>query len=308
MLHNAGWIQKIFNAERLGMLPEEIQVLRQLAKDGYYFVIRSCNPSRAQWLRQAAAHGWGMIGKPVWLKIKSLKGVKFEGLVGFTKGNAEFRKTIKDLKEVKELPGSVKLDWLAAKGMSAKDVKVFEMHRGFNVPHVEDTEMMISHYFVDTGDAFIIVDRYGRPYLPDLDIVSIQRALGPGRFGPAGYKIGPAKPVSVLKGADNAEMSAFWNRRFAGSVRYPPSYQPFGWHGGGGGSAAFLGKVPSNFRPGIDVRSLGWNPEKPMEDLVVAVRGVEGLGDDVGYVTGWDKLGEFHKANAGMGEFRFELK
>ena len=55
------------------------------------------------------------------------------------------------------------------------------------------------------------------------------------------------------------------------------------------------------------MRKLGWNPEKPEEDLVVAVQGVANLGDDVGYVTGWDKLGEFTRANSGMGEFRFEV-
>ena len=41
---------------------------------------------------------------------------------------------------------------------------------------------------------------------------------------------------------------------------------------------------------------------------MVAVQGVANLGDDVGYVTGWDKLGEFTRANSGMGEFRFEVK
>jgi hypothetical protein len=307
-LKNLGWIHKIFNPERLGMLPEEIQVLRALAKDGYYFVIRSCNPTRAQWLRSARANGWGMIGKPVWLKIKSLKNVKFAGLVGFHKLDVEFYQTIEHLELVKELPASVRLPWLAQKGVSRDGVKVYRLTKNFNVAHVEDPEMMLTHYFVDTGDAFIIVDRFGRPYVPDLDIVSIQRAVGKGRFGPAGYNVGPAKPLTKFACADNAELSSYWNRRFANGVRYPPGYDPFGWHGGWGGSAAFTkSKLPKNFVPGIDVRKLGWNPEKPEEDLVVAVQGVANLGDDVGYVTGWDKLGEFTRANSGMGEFRFEV-
>jgi hypothetical protein len=311
-LKNQGWILKIFNPDNVGILPEELAVLRSLAKDGYYFVVRSCNPTRVKWLRQAAQNGWGMIGKPVWLKIKSLKNVKFEGLVGFAKKDVEFWQTIERLEVVKEVPSSVRLDWLAAKGMSAKDVKVYKLTKDFNVPHVEDAHMMLTHYFVDTGDAFIIVDRFGKPYVPDLDVVTIQRAMGGGRFGPPGYKIGPANPVTKFRGADNAEMSSFWNQRFR-SIRYPPGYEPFGWHGGWGGSAQFIKAVEKDengkilFDASMDVRSLGWNPEKPGEDLIVAIHGVEGLGDDVGYVKGWDKLGAFQRANSGMGEYRFEI-
>ena len=311
-LKNQGWILKIFNPDNVGILPEELAVLRSLAKDGYYFVIRSCNPTRVKWLRQAAQNGWGMIGKPVWLKIKSLKNVKFEGLVGFAKQDVEFWQTIEHLEVVKEVPSSVRLDWLAAKGMSAKDVKVYKLTKEFNVPHVEDAHMMLTHYFVDTGDSFIIVDRFGKPYVPDLDVVTIQRSLGRGRFGPPGYKIGPENPVTKFRGADNAEMSSFWNQRFR-SIRYPPGYEPFGWHGGWGGSAQFIKAVEKDengkilFDASMDVRSLGWNPEKPGEDLIVALHGVEGLGDDVGYVKGWDKLGAFQRANSGMGEYRFEI-
>ena len=58
----------------------------------------------------------------------------------------------------------------------------------------------------------------------------------------------------------------------------------------------------------MSVRSLGWNPEKPEEDLIVALKGVEDLGDSVGYVTGWNKLGMFQQANEGMGEWRFKVK
>jgi hypothetical protein len=311
-LKNQGWILKIFNPDNVGILPEELQVLRSLARDGYYFVVRSCNPTRVKWLRQAAQNGWGMIGKPVWLKIKSLKNVKFEGLVGFAKQDVEFWSTIEHLEVVKEVPSSVRLDWLAARGMSAKDVKVYKLTKDFNVPHVEDAHMMLTHYFVDTGDSFIIVDRFGKPYVPDLDVVTIQRAIGGGRFGPPGYKIGPANPVTKFRGADNAEMSSFWNQRFK-SIRYPPGYEPFGWHGGWGGSAQFVKAVQKDeqgnilFDASMDVRSLGWNPEKPGEDLIVAIHGVEGLGDDVGYVKGWDKLGAFQRANSGMGEYRFEI-
>lgn len=66
--------------------------------------------------------------------------------------------------------------------------------------------------------------------------------------------------------------------------------------------------MPNNFLPGIDVRKLGWNPEKPTEDLIAAAHGIANLGDDAGHVTGWDKLGKFQRANTGMGEFRFEIK
>ena len=46
MLKNSGWILNIRNADKLGLLEEEVEVLRKLALDGYYFVIRSCNPAR----------------------------------------------------------------------------------------------------------------------------------------------------------------------------------------------------------------------------------------------------------------------
>src|SRR6185437_3861471 len=165
----------------------------------------------AEWLKLARERGWGLIAKPVWIKIKSLKGVKFSGLVGFSKGDSEFRKTIKNLQQVSELPGNLDLGWLAARGMSKSDVKVFRLTRGFNVPHVEDAEMMLSHYFVDTGDAFVIVDRFGKPYIPDLDIVSIQRAIGRERYLPPGMNVGPKELATGYKGTDNAQLTSYWN-------------------------------------------------------------------------------------------------
>lgn len=302
-LKNAGWIKKINNAEKLGLLPEEIQVLRRLARDGYYFVIRSCNPERVTWLRAAARGGWGMLGKPVWLKIKSLRSGKFKGLVGFAKGDSTFARVTRNLHEVTELPKGFKLPWLSCGGM--QNARVYRVTRDFHIPKVDDAEMMLDHYFVDVGDAFVIVDRYGRPYIPDLDIVSIQRRLSSGGFGPPGYKIGPKKPVTEFITADDAQFSAYWNEYFS-KVGYPPGYMPFGWHGGRGGSSAFIGSTPAGFRPGIDVRSPGWNPETLTEDLIVAVKGVENLGDDVGYATGWHQLRQFHEANP-MGEWRFSI-
>lgn len=305
MLKNSGWLMQIRNAEKLGLLPEEVEVMRKLARDGYYFVIRSCNPARVEWLKLARDRGWGMIAKPVWLKIKSLKGVKFNGLVGFAKSDGEYRKTIKDLQNVAEIPAHLDLGWLAARGLSKTDVKVFRLTRGFNVPHVEDAEMMLSHYFVDTGDAFIIVDRFGKPYVPDLDIVTIQRAVGRGRYLPPGMNVGPKERATGFKGSDNAQLTAYWNAYFR-SVRYPKGYDPFGWHGGLAGSAGFFSKN-NKFDTAMGARSLGWNPEKPTEDLIVAVSGVENLKDQVGFVTGWDKLQAFQQANPGMGEWRFTV-
>ena len=52
-------------------------------------------------------------------------------------------------------------------------------------------------------------------------------------------------------------------------------------------------KWPENFRPGMDACKLGWNPEKPEEDRVAAVKGVADLGDDAGYLNGGDKLARF---------------
>lgn len=302
-LKNSGWIKKIASAEKLGLLPEEIQVLRQLARDGYYFVIRSCNPERVTWLRAAARGGWGMLGKPVWLKIKSLKTGKFKGLVGFGKGDSTYQRTIRNLEEVTELPKGFKLPWLPGGGLP--NARVYHLTREFHVPKVDDAAMMLDHYFVDVGDAFVIVDRYGRPYIPDLDIVSIQRRVSSGGFGPAGHNIGPKQPVTEFRGADDAQFSAYWNEYFS-KVGYPPGYKPFGWHGGRGGTAAFTGPTPPGFQPGMDARGLGWNPETPTEDLIVAVKGVENLGDDVGYATGWDQLQQFHQANP-MGEWRFSV-
>ena len=185
--------------------------------------------------------------------------------------------------------------------------------KNFNVPKVEDAHMMLTHYFIDTGDAFVIVDRFGKPYLSDLDVVTIQRRVGSGRFGPPGHNVGPVNPQTVYRGTDNAELSHHWNQTFKG-INYPQGYEPFGWHGGYQGSAGFIEdmvafeeRTGKKFEAWKDVRSLGWHPEKPMEDMVVAVHGVEGLGDDVGYVKGWDKLGQFQKANSGMGEYLFKI-
>jgi hypothetical protein len=313
VLKNQGWLHLITNPANLGFLPEELAVLRKLAQDGYYFVIRSCPPVRAEWLRAAAQSGWGIIAKPVWLKIKSLKDVKFAGLVGWSKQDVTYWNTIQNLTVVKEAPASLKLDWLAFKGMSAANVKIYRLNKNFNVPKVEDAEMMLNHYFVDTGDAFVIVDRFGKPYLSDLDVVTIQRSVGRGRFGPPGANVGPEVKMTQYRGTDNAEMSHHWNQVFKG-VRYPPGYEPFGWHGGFSGSAGFIEDVAKfekrtgkAFEPWQDARSLGWHPEKPKEDLIVAVHGVEGLGDDVGFVQGWTQLGDFQRANSGMGEFLFKV-
>ena len=323
VLKNQGWILKIINPANLGFLPEELAVMRRLAREGYYFVIRSCPAARVEWLRAAVQNGWGIIAKPVWLKIKSLKGAKFEGLVGFLKQDVGFWQTIEHLQLVKEAPASLKLEWLGFKGMSAANVKIYRLTKAFPIPKVEDAEMMLSHYFIDTGDAFVIVDRFGRPYLSDLDVVTIQRTVGPGRFGPPGHNVGPATHLTEFRGTDNAEMSHHWNQVFKG-INYPKGYEPFGWHGGYQGSAGFIEsladfekrtgaafQVTKDHIPGPllmgDVRSLGWHPEKPMEDMVVAVHGVEGLGDDVGFVKGWDKLGQFQKANSGMGEYLFKI-
>src|ERR1039458_6952972 len=322
-LKNEGWILKIINPANLGFLPEELEVLRKLARDGYYFVIRSCPAVRAKWLRAAVQNGWGIIAKPVWLKIKSLKGAKFEGLVGFLKHDVGFWQTIEHLQLVKEAPASLKLEWLGFKGMSAANVKIYRLTKAFPIPKVEDAEMMLSHYFIDTGDAFVIVDRFGRPYLSDLDVVTIQRMVGRGRFGPPGHNVGPATHLTEFRGTDNAEMSHHWNQVFKG-INYPKGYEPFGWHGGYQGSAGFIEsladfekrtgaafQVTKDHIPGPllmgDVRSLGWHPEKRSEDMVVAAHGVEGLGDDVGFVKGWDKLGQFQKANSGMGEYLFKI-
>jgi hypothetical protein len=42
--------------------------------------------------------------------------------------------------------------------------------------------------------------------------------------------------------------------------------------------------------------------------LIVALKGVDNPGDSVGYVTGWDKLSMFQQANAGLGDWRFQVK
>ena len=247
------------------------------------------------------------------MKTKSLKTTKFKGLVGFTKLDFEYANTIEHLQPVKDVPASLRLDWVTAKGLSPDNVKVYRLTKDFNVPHIEDPHMMLTHYFVDTGEAIIFVDRTGKPYLSDLDVVTIQRSMGGGRFGPPGANIGPANPLTTFRGGDNAEMTHFWNQRFKG-VRYPPGYEPFGWHGGWGGSAQFIEstakfqkRTGAPFEPWKDVRSLGWHPEKPAEDLIVAVRGVEHLNDDVGFVKGWDQLGHFQQANSGMGEYLFKV-
>ena len=53
------------------------------AVQGYYIVIRACNPERVEWLTWAARAGVRTLSKPLCIKAKSLKaGGYLKGLVG----------------------------------------------------------------------------------------------------------------------------------------------------------------------------------------------------------------------------------
>lgn len=309
-LKNTGWLKTLGTsvAEEMGILPEELTAFRRLADQGYYFVVRACNPERLRWLRWAQKAGARILSKPMWIKWKTLKSSRCcNGLVGMLKTDFAYANVIERLRPVAQthLPPGFNLKWIEnVMGNYPKPPKIYQVVQEFNVEGLEDGEKILNHYLVDMGDSFILVDSKGCAYIGDIDIVSIQRRLSTGGFGPPGFNVGPAGQATAYRGgSDSAELESFFNKFFK-SVPYPPGYDVF-QHGGRSGTAGFFKKLKENFDLLGKPAKPGWNPGKDWdsEKLLVAVRGVQET-NGVGYVSGWEALKNFHNANP-MGEFRF---
>ncbi|WP_031499149.1 hypothetical protein [Bryobacter aggregatus] len=309
-LHNAGWIRSLGPAvaEEMGILPEELKAFQRLAEQGYYFVVRACNPERLRWLRWAQKAGTRILSKPMWIKWKTLKrSQSCNGLVGILKLDFTYANVIEKLRPVSQahLPSGFQLRFLEnLTGRFPNPPKIYQVIQDFNAAGIDDGERLLDHFLVDMGDSFVLVDAKGCAYIGDIDIVSIQRRLANGVFGPPGFNVGPAAQAGVYRGgSDSAELESFFNQFFK-SVNYPKGYDVF-QHGGRAGTAGFFKKLKENFDILGKGAKPGWHPGKDWdsEKLLVAVKGVSNT-NGVGYVNGWDGLQHFHNANP-MGDFRF---
>ena len=274
VVRNSGWLKSISSARELGLLDSELKALRMLAKEGLYFVVKSCNPARVEWLNKATSMGCRLMSKPVWIKAKTLGSGKFKGLCGFLKG--EVHVAVKKVPiPVEQLPQEVRAN---LRLLGEKPVGVY---KGNYIEGFKD-EMMLDHYWIETKDSFVLVNKQGAPYTADLDIVMIGRRKAGGKMGAPGEGVGPANPAVKARGqADDAQFSMHWDAKFKeAGCQYPPGYRPFGgWHGGRGGSAAF-----------------GWSPDKS-DRLVVALHGIEGVADDIAMAPTWNAWKQFDDAN-----------
>lgn len=302
-LENRGWILKMDpkDYDRLGMLPKEIEALQALAKQGYYFVVRACNPERVRWLTWAAKASVRVLAKPLWIKAKSLKNAGFlSGLVGYRFKEGMTAERFAQLATKVSVPAGFSARFLENGGGTMKALYRMNpraLKTGFGIT---DEALAADHFLVESGECFILVDAHGAPYVSDLDVVLVQKRLPSGAFGPPGMNVG-ADGVA-FKGGDNAELRPFWDKIFS-RVGYPPGYQAI-QHGEATGTAGNFKKAGAKFAAGIDTRLPVWNPGSTWdtEELIVAVLAPH-LSNGVGYTKGWETLKHFHQANP-MGEFR----
>ena len=297
LLRNEGWIRRLDPKDwaQVGFLPKEVDVLREFAQQGYYIVIRACNPERVEWLTWAARVGVRTLSKPLWIKAKSLKvGGYLRGLVGYRKMHG-----VRDALRSVKPPTGFNPGWIARGG--GKVDAVYGIAPGAHkVFGLTDAGQAADHFLVETDGFLILVDSKGAAYVSDLDVVLIQKQLPSGAFAPPGMNVGP-KGIP-WKGGDNAEVGAFWNKSFE-KAGYPPGYRPI-QHGEAGGTAANFKPAGEKFDPSMDVRKQVWEPGDTWdsERLVVAAQ-ADNIGG-VGLAESWGKMDAFHAANP-MGQFRF---
>lgn len=296
-LRNEGWIRKLDPKSwaAVGFLPAEIDVLRQFAKQGYYIVIRACNPERVEWLTWAASVGVRTLSKPLWIKAKSLKAG------GYLKGLVGYRKTIGiklGLRNVKP-PAGFNPAWITRGGGKIDAVYGIGLGSHKTVFGVTDAAAASEHYLVETDGFLILCDAKGAAYVSDLDVVLVQRRLQSGVFGPPGMNVGP-KNIPYT-GGDNAQVGKFWNAAFE-RAGYPPGYKPW-QHGEVTGTAGNFLPAGKGYESSMHVRKPVWNPEDTWdtEQLIVAAP-LDTIGS-VGLADSWNQLTAFHRANP-MGEFR----
>ncbi len=305
LLKNNNWIHNIAPAdiERLGMLPAELKALQGLAKQGFYFVVRACNPERVKWLEWAAKAGVRTMSKPLWIKAKSLReGGYLAGLVGY-KMDAQ---TAKYLIKVTNPGQGFNPGWLARGG--GKMTGLYKLSAGGIHPFkIADSAKMVDHYLVETDGFLILCDSKGAAYVSDFDVAIIQKRLGSGSYGPPGMNVGP-KGIPYT-GGDNARLRPFWNKQF-GNVHYPPGYEVI-QHGEFTGTAGnFKSVIPKHgerpFEPSMDTRGTVWGPGSTWDsEQLIVVANAEHLKGGVGWANGWGDLVNFHNANP-MGEFRID--
>lgn len=298
LLKNEGWIRRLDPKDwaQVGFLPKEIEVLRDFAKQGYYIVIRACNPERVEWLTWAAKTGVRTLSKPLWIKAKSLKAG------GYLKGLVGYRKTVGiklGLRTVKP-PAGFDPSWIARGGGKVDAVYGIGFGSHKSVFEITDATLASQHYLVETDGFLILCDAKGAAYVSDLDVVLIQKRLQSGAFGPPGMNVGP-KNIPYT-GGDNAQVGMFWNKAFE-RVGYPPGYKAI-QHGEHGGTAANFKSAGKGFEPSMHVKQQVWDPGDTWdsEQLIVAAQADNIAG--VGLADNWNKINAFHRANP-MGEFRF---
>jgi len=296
-LVNNDWINEVkpSDLEGIGMLEGEMKAFRALANRGYYVVCRSCNAARLRWLRK----GIPMKGKPLWIKTKSLKGLRnkfFEGLTGMRKDARDTVYSFDHLEKVNDLPSNFRVQFLE-KGQSAQG-KVYKLKAGKQMEEISGHQNEI--YFVDVGEAYVIVDNAGRPYIPDLDVVLFQKRLSTGGYAPPGMSTALGKQPENYTGGDDAIIEADFNSFFKRFCHYPDGYEPV-QHGGGAGTAGYL-KKNINMGDVAPTRKPGWAPVRPQEgECVVAVQGLPG---EIGIARTWHDVAAFHRANP-FGEWRW---
>ena len=298
-LRNERWIRRLDPKDwaHVGFMPAEIDVLRQFAKQGYYIVIRACNPERVEWLTWAAQAGVRTLSKPLWIKAKSLK----EG--GFLKGLVGYKKTvgIKTVLRTVKPPAGFNPGWVARGGGKVDAVYGIGLGSHKKVFEITDAAAASEHYLVETDGFLILCDAKGAAYVSDLDVVLVQKQSGSGAFGPPGMNVGPKK--IPYTGGDNAQVGKFWNDAFA-RVGYPPGYKPW-QHGEATGTAGNFLPAAKGYDASMDVRTPVWGPGVTWdsEKLIVAAP-LDNIGN-VGLADNWNQLSAFHRANP-MGEFRFK--
>lgn len=150
-LVNKDWVRKIEpnDLEGIGMLEGEINAFRALAQRGYYVVCRSCNAARLRWLRT----GLPMNGKPLWIKTKSLKGLKdsyYNGLTGIRK---DARDTVYSLDylEAAKPPDGMQIRFLKGGPVPASKARLYKLQPGKSMEEICGHENEV--YFVDVGEA-----------------------------------------------------------------------------------------------------------------------------------------------------------
>jgi hypothetical protein len=295
---NKEWIREIKpgDADEMGLLEGELKAFKALADRGYYVVCRTCNAARLRWLRSGIA----MNGKPLWIKTKSLKGLKnsfYEGLTGMRKDG---RDTIYSLDSLEPAtpPAGFKVEFLQG-GQNGVKPKVYKLKAGKQMEEIQkghENEI----YFVDAGEAYVIVDTKGRPYIPDLDVVLFQKRLASGGYGPPGMNTSLGKQPENYSGGDHATIEADFNAFFQRYCHYPRGYEPI-QHGGGAGTAGYL-KANKSMTSTSAPRQPGWHPIRPTEgECVVAVQGLPG---EIGIARTWHDVAAFHSANP-FGEWRW---